>query len=246
VSNVELSLGPITFRRLEVPSKINFGGRKRIATHRLASGDVVFDVLGNDEADIRFSGVFTGSDAVERAIQLDALRTLGITLPICWGIFSYQVLIKEFLAEYQSENWIPYSIACTVCSDNLFSLAQTAIDLISSPIADLSIAADNETALGVEVRPALNSITSATGISPGSWQSQATNASLSDIGSKLDDRMTELELAQPLANLTASQPTQKLLQSLRSATSLTRALWEVSTGRGLVGRARNSLQDAGY
>ena len=105
MTDVALLLGPIVFQDFEVPSGINFGGRQRLALHRLPSGSRVIDALGRDDAQISFSGIFAGSDAILRARSLDELRVAGIPLPLTWDVLFYTVLISDFCADYRSSWW---------------------------------------------------------------------------------------------------------------------------------------------
>jgi hypothetical protein len=90
-----LILGPIVFRDFEIPEKINFGGAQRMAVHQLPGGARVIDALGRDDAEITFTGTFTGPDATLRARALDEMRALGTTLPLTWDVFTYSVLVKD-------------------------------------------------------------------------------------------------------------------------------------------------------
>lgn len=117
-----LLLGPVAFQDFEIPSGINFGGKQRLALHRLPGGSRVIDALGRDDAQIGFSGVFAGSDATLRARSLDELRVAGIALPLTWDIFFYTVLIADFYADYRNGWWIPYHIICTVVRDEASAL----------------------------------------------------------------------------------------------------------------------------
>src|ERR1700761_7345057 len=96
MSDVALLLGPIVFRNFELPSGVNFGGRQRLALHRLPGGSRVIDALGRDDAQINFSGIFTGPDATLRSRSLDEMRVSGIALPLTWDVLFYTVLISEF------------------------------------------------------------------------------------------------------------------------------------------------------
>ena len=60
MSDVALVLGPVLFREFEVPARINFGGRQRVVVHALPGGARVIDVLGRDDAQISFAGIFSG------------------------------------------------------------------------------------------------------------------------------------------------------------------------------------------
>ncbi len=143
MSNVVLSLGGVQFQDMEIPEKIRFGGGQRVATQNLIGGGRVVSVLGLDDGVISFAGIFSGSDAVIRAQELDAARALGAQIPLIWNGFFYNVVIEHFIAEYRKPTLIPFSITCLVVLDNLAaSVAALA------PVADL-VAADISTALGL-------------------------------------------------------------------------------------------------
>src|SRR5689334_14980148 len=62
-----LLIGPVLLEAFELPARVGWGGRQRMAVHRLPGGRRVIDAMGRDDADIAWTGVFTGSDAVARA-----------------------------------------------------------------------------------------------------------------------------------------------------------------------------------
>jgi uncharacterized protein YciI len=132
MSNVILTLGGVPFQDMEVPEKISFGGKQRVAVQNLIGGGRVVAALGLDDGEISFSGIFSGSDAVSRAQLLDAARALGAALPLVWDGFFYTVIIEGFTAEYRKANLIPFSITCVVVSDPLASLAA-----LAAPVANL-------------------------------------------------------------------------------------------------------------
>src|ERR1035438_3000846 len=109
-----LLLGPILFRDFELPERVRWGGAQKLAVHRLPGGARVIDSLGRDDADIAWSGVFSGSDAALRAGTLDLIRAEGSSWPLTWDWFFYTVVIARFDADYTRPNWIPYRITCTV------------------------------------------------------------------------------------------------------------------------------------
>jgi hypothetical protein len=117
VSDAPLTLGPVTFKSFEIPSKINFGGRQRLSIHTLSGGNRVIDALGPEDSDIQFSGILSGSDAVQRALLLDAFRSAGLVITLTWDILYYSVVIREFSAMFENEFWIRYSVCCTVLSN---------------------------------------------------------------------------------------------------------------------------------
>lgn len=112
-----MRLGPIHLRDFEIPSGVNFGGRQSTAVHKLSGGRRVVDALGPDSASIKFSGAFSGQDALYRAQSLDSLRSSGTQVELSWDNFLYRVIISEFSAIYQTRGWIPYQVTCTVAQD---------------------------------------------------------------------------------------------------------------------------------
>jgi len=129
MSNVVVTLGGVAFQDFEVPEKIGFGGTQRVAVQSLIGGGRVVDVLGEDAAEIRFTGIFSGNDAVQRARSLDAARAAGAAVPLCWDAFFYNVVIADFVADYEKPWWIPFALRCVVTSE--------AVDLGIVPTATL-------------------------------------------------------------------------------------------------------------
>jgi len=134
-SGVTLTLGGVPFKDMEIPEKISFGGKQRISVQNLIGGGRVVTALGIDDGNIKFSGVFSGRDAVSRVQILDAARAAGAQLPLCWDEFFYIVVIQEFAVEYQKTNLIPFSLICIVVTD---PISEIVIDTISSANAVLN------------------------------------------------------------------------------------------------------------
>lgn len=109
-----MRLGPITFREFEVASGISFGGTQALVKHKLGSGRRVVDVLGPESANIRFTGVFSGDEALRRAQALDRIRKTGRRVELSWGTLRYDVIVSQFSASYETRLWIPYEAVCTV------------------------------------------------------------------------------------------------------------------------------------
>ena len=139
--NTFLVLGPIAFQDFEVPEQVNIGGAQHLAVHRLPGGARVIDALGRDDAEIRFSGIFSGVDATLRARAVDELRALGAAVPLSWDVFFYSVVIKEFHADYHSGHWIPFRLVCTVLRDEAAAVIDTALSIAGSVLSDLGAVA---------------------------------------------------------------------------------------------------------
>src|SRR3954454_21792481 len=67
----------IADQRLRLPERISIGGRQRLALHELPGGGRVIDVIGPDEAPIRWSGTFSDTDAADRVRVVEQLRRAG-------------------------------------------------------------------------------------------------------------------------------------------------------------------------
>jgi hypothetical protein len=135
-----LTLGPVTFSAFEVPEQVRFGGRQALAVHTLPGGGRVIDALGRDDADIIWSGVFSGSDAADRARLLDTLRAEGAMLTLSWDAFFYTVVIAQLDLEYRHSWWIPYRIVCTPVRDEAGAILQAGVSVATSVLSDLMTA----------------------------------------------------------------------------------------------------------
>lgn len=135
-----LWLGPLSLQGFELPQSIAWGGRQRMAVHRLPGGKRVIDAMGRDDSQIAWQGVFAGPDAAMRARLLDLVRAEGSVWPLSWAGFFYSVVISSFQADFARDNWIPYRIACTVLRDEAEAVVELALSAGLDAIADLATA----------------------------------------------------------------------------------------------------------
>lgn len=157
-----LLLGPVLFQGFELPDRISWGGAQRLSIHRLPGGTRIIDSLGRDDANITWSGIFTGPDAGLRARLLDLLRADGGLLPLAWSSFVYTAAIARFHAEYKTENWIPYRISCTVLRDEAEALVNAAFSLGEGLLSDLADAAGLDAGLNLALPLAAIAVSGAT------------------------------------------------------------------------------------
>src|SRR5690348_7393804 len=120
---VTLTLGGVVFQDFEIPESINFGGDQQLVVHKLPGGGRVIDAMGPDDSDIHWSGRFRGSNAEPRAMLLDYMRRQGSQILLGWSLHRYQVVIREFKADFRQPYEIPYSISCTVVIDETQAVA---------------------------------------------------------------------------------------------------------------------------
>ena len=122
-ADTRVTLGSFAFSRLEVPEEIPFGGSQRLVTHQLVGGGRVIDAMGRDDMSLAWTGLFFGSEALERARYLDSLRVAGKPLALLWSELNYTVLIEDFKCSFQRFYKLPYSISCVVLQDNAAPVA---------------------------------------------------------------------------------------------------------------------------
>jgi hypothetical protein len=109
-----ISIGTIDLQDFEVPSSVRFGGRQRLAVHRLSDGRRIVESLGPDDGEISFHGTASGADADSRVRGINRLRLSGEAVWLTWESFRYRVVIKSLVMEYQSPWWIPFRVSCVV------------------------------------------------------------------------------------------------------------------------------------
>lgn len=221
-----LQLGPVSFASFELPPRIGFGGAQKLAVHTLPGGARVIDAMGRDDADIVWSGAFSGSDAADRARLLDVLRVEGGVLPLAWEAFCYLVVIRRFEASYQSAAWVPYRITCTVVEDLAQSAVLAAIDLAGDLLGDLLAA-------GPVAAAALPFVQAGGATSPGTTAFAAASASLSGVTSTIAGGMSRAGAAL----LAAGDPV--------SAATAAGTLASLADASGYAARALANLDTAG-
>ena len=140
---VILTLGGIVFQGFEIPDSIRNGGNQALVVHKLPGGARTIDAMGADDADIPWSGRFRGANAESRARILEGYRKSGQVLLLQWSTYRYQVIVESFKPDYQQPFEIPYSINCTVVSD------ESAPILTGIPGIDELIGSDLGRALGL-------------------------------------------------------------------------------------------------
>lgn len=227
MTDTPLLLGPVAFQGFELPERLSFGGAQRLAVHRLPGGMRVVDTLGRDDADLVWSGVFSGPDAGDRVRLLDAMRAAGEPVPLIWDAFCYTVIIARLDADYRSPWWIPYRIACTVVQDEATGLVAEIPSLAASALADLASAA----ACGADV-----SVAQATLAAPGATTLGGTSYSAAIATLSASRAAVESDMAAAESQLgTGDFP---------STVATAGRLAQLATARGYVARAAINLANA--
>jgi hypothetical protein len=144
-----LVLDDFTFSGIEVPEQITFGGEQAMVTHRLVGGAKVIDAMGGFAEPLSWSGMFIGPQALDRARYLDQKRVAGKAVNLRWSELAYNVVIREFHADYQRQYRIPYRIICEVVADlaqPLQSLYQVSMDTLMNLDAAACVATSAQVA----------------------------------------------------------------------------------------------------
>ncbi len=243
--DIALLLGPVAFRDFEIPSRINFGGAQRLAIHKLAGGARVIDSLGRDDADITFSGTFSGSDATLRARLLDELRSSGLTLPLTWDVFFYTVVIGKFQADYQNSGWIPYHVTCTVLRDEASALIETAVSLAANALSDIGTALSLAAPGGIDLTPAQTALSApgATVRDTGAYVSAQT--AVAGVQASLSQAVATAEGTLTGAGPFTAGPAAAGVAGLTGATAASQQLASLTAAQGYLGRTSVNLANAG-
>jgi hypothetical protein len=139
------TLGGVVFDEFSTPSEPPFGGSQAMAVHKLPGGSRVIDLLGPDDTDYTFNGVFWGDSAFANAEALDALRVSGQPTVLSWGGRSWLVIVQHASIECcRFPNYYKYSVQVVVAQNNMFG----ALGAFAAGIDDL-ISADMNNALSI-------------------------------------------------------------------------------------------------
>lgn len=222
-----LQLGPISFQDFELPERIRFGGAQRLAVHTLPGGVRIIDALGRNDADIAWSGAFSGTDAADRARAIDLMRTEGATWTLSWDAFCYLVVVGSFDASYEHVNWVPYRISCKVVQDLAQSPVGLAASLATSVLGDLASVA------GIDTSGAIAAVNAAGALAPGTT---AYAGAVNAIGSVV---------AQAQAGMASAGASLLMAQDPATAAAAAGQLAGFADASGYSGRALANLDNAG-
>ena len=225
-----LYLGPVAFQDFELPGRIAFGGRQLVAVHQLPGGARVIDALGRDDAPLSWTGTFSGPSAAARALQLDLMRAEGLSWSLAWDVLSYLVVVTEFSASYERQNWIPYRIVCNVIADQTAVLEQAVVSLVQDLLGDVTAA--NGLA-SVDLSPALSAIGQPSAVLPGTGAYASAAVALTEASGEVG-----VALASTGAAMLSAPDFPTAAANAGQAARLAAA-------QGYLGRAQQNLANAG-
>ena len=239
-----LLLGPVVFQDFEIPCGVNFGGRQRLAVHRLPGGQRVIDALGRDDADICFAGIFCGSDATLRARLLDEMRVSGAVLPLTWDVFFYTVIISQFHADYATSSWIPYKITCTVLRDEASAAIDAAVSLAATVVSDVGTAISQAASGGVDISSLQTAISSPQAMVRDTSAYGTAQSGLSGAQSSLTAAINNAGTQLSTSAVTASGTAASGIATLTTAAGAAQQLSQLTVAQAYVGRAAINLANA--
>jgi hypothetical protein len=222
-----LQLGPVTFQDFALPGRIHFGGAQRLAVHTLPGGVRVIDSMGRNDADISWSGAFSGADAADQARGIDLMRAEGEMWTLAWDAFCYLVVIGSFEASYEHVNWVPYRISCTVVQD----LAQSAVGVVASLAT--SVLSDLASVIGIDTSAAVAAVGAAGALAAG------TTAYAGAVGA------VGAVVAQAQAGMTSAGTALLAAEDLSTAATAAGQLATCADANGYAGRALANLDNEG-
>lgn len=96
-------LGDLVLTGIEVPDRLQVGGRQMMVVHRLPGGNRVVDTLGNDPGRLELTGRFFGPTAQTRAQMIEKMRLQGQPVSFSAAGMSIQVWIVHFVYSYEAK-----------------------------------------------------------------------------------------------------------------------------------------------
>ncbi|KXV40528.1 hypothetical protein AD942_06160 [Gluconobacter japonicus] len=96
-------LGDLVLTGIEVPDRLQVGGRQMMVVHRLPGGGRVVDTLGNDPGRLELAGKFLGPNAQTRAQTIEKMRLRGVPVVFSVAGMALQVWIVRFVYSYEAK-----------------------------------------------------------------------------------------------------------------------------------------------
>jgi len=247
-------LGDITFYGIQVPEQITWGGTQRLVRHVAPGGAVTISQMGIDYPQLQWSGVFEGASAATFSRRLYLMMVGGELQQLSWLDKGYTVVVREFAADDQKDNWVPYRITVDILYDNLFGPPAgkgSPRGLIATLMADLKTAlayADVAQDIIGRMQAAAGLVSALTRGSSNTLALQSDNAEaiaeLKAERARQEATTDTLALQAPTgALLPPAQPRQAAANVLASVEAARGAAY-ASTSLGYLGRVGKNLENA--
>lgn len=139
-SDQSVTIADIVLEDWEIPEKVSWGGAQRMTVHKMVGGTRYIDIMGQDNAEVSWSGRFLSPDASFRADQLDLIRKSGALIDVVFAGRYYSAVISSFTAQQVTQFHLTYSISFTILADesSVFPPPEpTVLLMVSADIATL-------------------------------------------------------------------------------------------------------------
>jgi hypothetical protein len=156
--------------------------------HTLSGGTRIVERLGPSDSDIYFHGTFSGPDAEARVRAMDDLRVTGRVVWLTWESFRYEVIVKTFLADYQSPWWISYQVSCLVVHQTA-AVAQQSRPQRALVAADLGYALAAITGTAIQLRSLIAALAAENVLAPGAADQSCAVAAVESSTSAIDQHI---------------------------------------------------------
>jgi hypothetical protein len=115
-------IGGIPLTNFEVPTSFSIGHELKLAVHEYIAANgqptIKTESLGSFYIPTTWTGTLFYTDAIQRALKLDALMLGGSPIHWVYGPLDYTVVIKKFTMTPKHQFEVDYSIDLQVISDN--------------------------------------------------------------------------------------------------------------------------------
>lgn len=117
MADTKILLGDFEFTHTEVPESVTLAIAQKLSINKFVGGRRSGNAMGKDDHDITWSGVFAGTNALDRIAFLRYLTAQGTPLLLSLFDFKFSVLIRNFSPQIERYYRIPYSISFVVIED---------------------------------------------------------------------------------------------------------------------------------
>jgi hypothetical protein len=105
-------LGPILFGGIEVPERLgSLGGTQVVAAHDFPGGFRSIQTYGAFADPIKWKGILSGSQALQRSYEIDRIRSSGARVPLIYGQNSWIGVVTSYKATPRFQWLVDYEIS---------------------------------------------------------------------------------------------------------------------------------------
>ncbi len=110
-SNLPFSLGPITFKGVEIPANLpGLGGMQVLETHDFPGGIRTVKAFGPFPREISWKGILLGNQALPRSFAIDRVRAAGSEVVLTYGQYQYSGFVAEYIGEVKNQWYVDYTL----------------------------------------------------------------------------------------------------------------------------------------